>query len=522
MSETRPPAPGVRRHLSGAAILFVARIAAMAFGLLQAVLLASKFGTSASADAFFVAYAVCFLFVAPTEGGLMIAFVPAFVHTTEAEGEESAWRVAAGLCRIGLIGATSVALLLAVSSPWLAPLLAPGFDEATVTLVALFIRVLSPIVVLVFVAAFLATMDYVSGHYSLPALAMTAHAMAGPASLLLFADRFGIIALAWGLVAGALVRCVILGLGSPQSTRLLGPAVPLRHPALRQIGRTIAARVVTTWFIELNMTVDRMFASFLGPGYVSCLAYASRAVMAIVNAVVMPMGRALMPPLSRLAARRQHERLRSLLENGVIAVGFVVVPMVVFVASFRVEILTVLFRRGAFDAASVEATAYALLFYSLGIIPFLMTPALNGTFFALGESGVPLRIGMVCVLANVVLDAVLILGLGHGGIALATSLVGAIRASLLWIYLQRQVGALRSRPVVGSLLASAAAAAFALWTALLLVSLGGPEWSHPYRRLAACAVAGGTGYVLLQWVLNPQVVRLTSSILRRRERASGL
>ena len=515
-------AVAVRGLVSGAFILFAARLAAMGLGLLQAVLLAAKFGTSASADAFFVGYAVCFLFVSPTETGLMMAFVPAFVHTAEVEGDEAAWSVAAGLCRIGLAGMTCVALLLAAASPWLAPLVAPGFDAATVSLVAQFIRILAPIMVLVFVASFLSTTDYVAGRYLMPGIAMTVNAMAGPVSLVFFADRFGVVSLAWGLVAGGVLRCVMLFVGSPQSRRLFGPAVPLGHPALRQIGRTIAARVLTSWFIDLNMMVDRMFASFLGPGYVSCLAYASRAVMVIVNAVVMPMGRVMMPALSRLAAQRQYDRLRTLLERVVIGIGFLVVPVVAFIASFRVELLTVLFRHGAFDASSVDATAYALFFYSLGIVPFLLAPALNGTFFALGESTIPLKIGMVCVLANVVLDAALILRLGHGGIALSSSIVGAIRAFLLWLYLRRRIGALRSPPVLGSLLVSAAAATLAFWAAHLLISLGGPEWSQPLWRLASYAVVGGAGYLFLQGVFNRPVVKLIPWLLGRRPPASGL
>ena len=521
MDETPPRVPGARGLVSGAFILFAARLAAMGLGLLQAVLLATKFGTSASADAFFVGYAVCFLFVSPTETGLMMAFVPAFVQTAETEGEDTAWRVAAGLCRTGLVGLSFVALVLAVTSPLLAPLVAPGFDAATVSLVAQLIRILAPIMVLGFVASLLSTTDYVSGRYLMPGTAMTVNAMAGPVSLVFFADRFGVISLAWGLVAGAVLRCVMLFVGSPQSRRLLGPAVPFRHPVLRQIGRTISARVLTSWFIDLNMMVDRMFASFLGPGYVSCLAYATRAVMAIVNAVVMPMGRVMMPTLSRLAAQHQHDRLRTLLERVVIGVGFLVVPVVGFIASFRVELLTMLFRHGAFDASSVDATAYALFFYSLGIVPFLLTPALNGTFFALGESATPLKIGLACVLANVMLDAALILVLGHGGIALASSIVGAIRASLLWLYLRRRIGAMRSAPVLGSLLVSFAAAALAFWAAHILIALGGPEWSQPHWRLASYAVVGGAGYLLLQGAFNRPVVALIPWLLGRRPSASG-
>jgi putative peptidoglycan lipid II flippase len=376
-------------------------------------------------------------------------------------------------------------------------------------------------VVLVFVASLVSTTDYISGRYVMPGLAMAVNAMAGPLSLVCFADRYGLISLAWGLVAGGVVRCAMLFAASPESRRLLGPAVPLGHPVLRQIGRTIAARVVTSWFVELNMMVDRVFASLLGPGYVSCLAYAARAVMAIVNAVMMPTGRVMMPALSRLAAQRQYERLRTLLGKAMIVIGFAILPVVGYVAFFRVELLTVVFRHGAFDASAVSATAYALLFYSFGIVPFLLTPALNGTFFALGESAIPLKIGMVCVLANAALDAVLILWLGHGGIALSSSLVGAIRALLLWLYLRRRIGAIQARPVIGSLLVSAAAAGLAFWSASLLIQLVSPEATAPHWRLVSHAFVGGATYLVLQVVFNRPVVRLIPWLLGHRPTTVG-
>jgi len=297
--------------------------------------------------------------------------------------------------------------------------------------------------------------------------------------------------------------------------------VRIRDPAVRQLGKMITARILTSWFLQLNFMVDRAFASLLGPGAISALDYASRAVMTVVRLFMMPMGRVLLPVLSRLAAKSRYRRIRGTLEKLVIMIAFLLVPMVAFMGVFRRELLGFVFQRGAFDATAVEATADALLFYSLGIVPFLVTPLLTGAFFALRDSAVPLKVGLVCVFANALLDAVLVVALGHGGIALATSLVGAIRALLLWSFLRRHIGALRSRAVLGSLVVSASAAAAAFWTAQTLVSLWGADGLRPLWRLAGYAVIGGAGYLLLQGIFNRPVVRLIPQILRRRAQAGG-
>lgn len=511
-------APGRRSEarslISGVAVLFVARLMTAALALFQTMLLATKFGASTSTDAYFIASAICLMFIGPIETALNVAFVPAFVHSAETEGDVAAWRIAAGLFRIGLFVAGGIAFLIVGVAPWLSPFLAPGFDDATTFQVARLIQVMAPTILLAYAAAFLANLDLIEGRYLLPASGMVVGAITAPLALFLFADRYGVLSLAWGTVAGAIVRCLLV-IRFNQARRLLGPSASFREPALRDLGRTVVSRLLTSGLLELNLIVDRLFASLLGPGFVSALAYASRAVMAVVRVFMAPLGRMLLPSLTRLAAREDYERMRGVLEKLVIGLAFLMVPLVAFMIAFRTELLGILFQRGAFDGTAVDTTAEALLFYTLGIIPFLMTSLLAGAFFALRDSATPLRIGIVCVVANAGLDALLMLWLGHGGIALATSLVSAIRAGLLWIYLRRRVGSLRSRFVLGSLLVSSSAAALAFWGARVLVSSTDPAWLEPLSRLAACAVIGGVGYLLLQALFNRPIVRLIPAVLGR-------
>ena len=106
-------------------------------------------------------------------------------------------------------------------------------------------------------------------------------------------------------------------------------------------------------------------------------------------------------------------------------------------------------------------------------------------------------------------------GLGHGGIALATSLVAAVRAALLWIYLRRRIGALQSRSVLEVVAGLGGRGDGRLLGARLLVSLAGPEWSEPVWRLVAYAVVGGVGYLVLQHLFNRPVARLIPAVLGR-------
>jgi putative peptidoglycan lipid II flippase len=376
------------------------------------------------------------------------------------------------------------------------------------------IRITAPIIFVIYAASFLASIEFIEGRSALPSLAMIVSGVGGPLGLIWFADRLGVAALAWGALASAVARLLLLM--RPRHLRhLLGPGVSVRDPIMRRMAGMMLSRLTTSLFLEMNLLVDRIFASFLGPGYISALTYASRGVVVIVRIFMMPMGRMLLPWMSRLAARQQYERMRALVEKLVIATTSLLVPLVAFIVAFRTELLGIVFGRGAFDRGSVEATSVALLYFALGIIPFLVAPMLSAVFFSLQDSATPLRTGLVCVAANAALDGILVVWMGHGGIALSTSLTGLLRAYLLWVYLRRRLGSLQSRAVLGSLVVSGATAVVAFWSARLLMFLAGPGWVKPVWQLAAYALIGGAGYLVLQNIFNRPVARLIPAVLGR-------
>ena len=514
MDELPVRGPGARALVSGTALLFAARLLTAGLALVQTMLLASIFGTSASTDAYFVASAVSLMFAGPIETVLNMAFQPVYVHAVESEGQAAAWRIAAGLFRVGLFLTGLLSVVIIALSPWVSVLVAPGFDAVATAQAAQIIRVTAPIIFFIYAASFLASLEFIEGRSFLPSAGMVVSSVTGPLALFWFGRQYGVVALAWGALVGSMLRCALL-MRPPHVRRLLGPGIAVRDPLMRRIGGMMASRLATSLFLEVNLLVDRIFASLLGPGFISALAYASRAVITVVRIFMMPMGRMLLPWLSRLAAREQYERMRALVEKLVIATAFVLVPLVAFIVSFRVEILGMVFGRGAFDQAAVNATSVALLYFSLGIIPFLVAPLLSAVFFSLKDSATPLRTGLICVVANAVLDAVLMVPMGHGGIALSTSLTGAVRAAMLWFYLRRRIGALQSRSVLGSLLVSGATAGVAFWGARLIVSAAGPGWAEPVWQLATYALVGGVCYLVLQQLFNRPVARLIPAVLGR-------
>jgi len=139
-----------------------------------------------------------------------------------------------------------------------------------------------------------------------------------------------------------------------------------------------------------------------------------------------------------------------------------------------VPIVRALFERGQFTATSTTMTSEALIFYAFGLAAFAAAEILVRTFYATRDTRTPVLVGGVAVVANVALGWALIkLGAGLDGLAIAFSIANTIEATLLLMLLGRRLGGIGGefwRAAGGMLLASLCCGA--LLFALRLASAG--------------------------------------------------
>src|SRR5690606_9527445 len=101
-------------------------------------------------------------------------------------------------------------------------------------------------------------------------------------------------------------------------------------------------------------------------------------------------------------------------------------------------LLATIFHGGEFDAEDVRLTAASLMAFAPGLIGFVGVKVLAPAYFARQDTRTPVRIGVLSVLLNLVLNVVLVYLLirtgwapVHAGLALATSLSGLCNAGML-------------------------------------------------------------------------------------------
>ena len=93
--------------------------------------------------------------------------------------------------------------------------------------------------------------------------------------------------------------------------------------------------------------------------------------------------------------------------------------------------IATLFQSDVFDGHDVAMAQRSLMAYSLGLQAFILIKVLAPGFYARQDTRTPVRIGVIAMLVNMVLNVIFIFPLQHAGLALATSLSAYLNAYLL-------------------------------------------------------------------------------------------
>jgi len=433
-----------RKIARNAGVVASATLISRVLGFLRDVIVAFALGAGLLADAFFVAFRIPNLLRRLFgEGSLTMAFIPVFSRVREEEGEEAARAMARSAMiwlAVILCGITLVAEQ--VASP-ITMAIAPGFLDnpeqfaVTVDLV----RICFPYVIFICGVALCMGILNASDRFLAPAMAPTILnvALIGSALFGYYAGWNVAYCMAYGVLIGGFFQFLI------QQPALWKTGFCWRGPwswankGVARMGLLMLPTVFGAAVYQLNILLGTLLASFLPVGSVSYLYYADRLVQFPLGVFGIAVSTAALPSLAKLAAKREMEEFGSALSTALGLTLFIALPAAAGLLALAEPVIGLLFQRGAFSADAVSATARALVAYSVGLPFIALSRPLVASFYALEDTRTPVRIAVVCLVANIGLGAWLMFPLKHVGLALAVSLSSFLNFALLFSLLCKRL-----------------------------------------------------------------------------------
>lgn len=493
-----------KKIIQAATIVTAITLIVKGLGFAEKLLLAYFFGTGIEVDAYLVAFTFPFSAFIVLRGVVEPAFLPTFLRTWRTSGRDG-WRlfsIVGMLLLILLVLATGTGILLA--DP-LVSLSAPGFAGTQHALAVRLTRLLMPSLLFLGLSTLTTVVLHAQKRFTLPALGMTSF-RAGPPLLLLVLG--GVQGLALGVILGALGKLLLEGLGLGRHLKQLRPSLALAFEPVQTVGR-LAAPLLAALSLSLLVgpVVENAFASNVGVGGVSALAFARKIAETLTTILPYTLGLVLLPFSAEMAANEDTEALARTLSSAVRGLTLLFLPVTIGLMVLSEPFVRLLFERGAFDAASTQLTAGVLLFYALALLPFALEVVVIRFFFARQDTLTPVVADVVTFVLNVALIPPLMAAFGLGGIALAAALAKALKVLVLLALFGRRVPVFRLGPLVpfvGQMALAALAAAVALLAVLVTGRplVAGQSLIALIAYLIGGAVLGSGAFFLTAYLLG--------------------
>lgn len=435
-----PPKRGglLRSGLVVSAMTMISRV----LGLARDIVFAHLIGAQSGADAFFVAFKIPnFLRRLFAEGAFAQAFVPVLSEYREKGSQEAVQQLINRVC--GCLGFTLLllTLLVVIGAPVVTTVFAPGFwnDPDKFDLAQQMLRITFPYLLLISLTGFAGAILNSYDRFAVPAFTPVLLNVCLIGAAIVISPYFDppALALAWGVLVAGVVQLVFQVPFLWRMGLLPKPTVDFKDEGVKRVLLLMAPAIFGVSVSQINLLLDTVLASFLPTGSIAWLYYSDRLVELPLGTIAIAIGTVILPSLSRqhvVADKNQFSATMDWALRWILLIGL---PSAAALCVLAQPILSTLFEYGKTASRDIAMSSLSLQAYSLGLLAFMLIKVLAPGYFSRQDMKTPVRIGIIAMLANMVLNILFVVPfhflwqIGHVGLALATSCSAFLNAFLL-------------------------------------------------------------------------------------------
>jgi putative peptidoglycan lipid II flippase len=329
-------------------------------------------------------------------------------------------------------------------------------------------------------------------------------------------------AVASAVTIGGVLQLVLLIVACKRAGIVLKIRKPALTPGVRQFVRVVLPATLGAGVYQVSVFIDTFFLTRIGTGAVSWFNYADRLNQLPLGVIGAAIGTAILPQVSRHVDIGEADKAAHVQGQAAELAMLLCLPAALALAVSALPLVSAIFEAGRFDASDAQQTALTLSIIALGLPAYVLVKVLTPGFYARRDTATPVKIALIVLIVNVILNFLLIwgLGLGIGGLAAAVALSSWLNCAMLYILLHRR-GHFRIQGWLVSRLARQFIAAAAMVVALFAIRTALHGWfvgSFAERLAGVVAIVGGgmAVYFPLVWVLGGTDREAFKALLRRR------
>jgi putative peptidoglycan lipid II flippase len=323
---------------------------------------------------------------------------------------------------------------------------APGFlnDASKSNLASELLKITFPYIFFISLTAFAGGILNTYKHFAIPAFTPVLLNISLIACAIWLAPLMEtpIKALAWAVLIAGFVQLLFQAPFLLKIKKFPRPSLKSDQDGVRRILKLMLPILFAVSIVQINLLIDTLIASFLTTGSISWLYFSDRLVEFPLGVFGIALATAVLPNLSEKHAQGSSEKFSDTLDWSMRCIFLIALPATIGLAMLAAPLLITLFNYKEFSILDVLMTSYSLKAYAIGLPAFVLIKVLSAGFFSRQDTKTPVKIGLIAVVANIVLNILLVwlfnyINLAHVGLALATSLSAYLQAFLLFRKLKK-------------------------------------------------------------------------------------
>jgi putative peptidoglycan lipid II flippase len=241
-----------------------------------------------------------------------------------------------------------------------------------------------------------------------------------------------VMGLAWGVLLAGIIQLVYQIPYLRQINMMPRFKLGFDDPGVKRILNLMIPAMFGVSVSQINLLLDTVLASFLITGSVSWLYTAERLTELPLGLIGIAVATVILPSLSVKYAEKAHEEFTDMLDWALRVIVLVGVPASLAMMVLSQPLIAALFHHGRFTAVDVAKSAAALQALSGGILAFMLIKVFAPGYYSRQDTRTPVKIGIICMIANMAFNLMLVWHWKHVGLAAASTMSAFLNAGLLY------------------------------------------------------------------------------------------
>jgi putative peptidoglycan lipid II flippase len=488
-------------------------------GLARDAVFSNQFGTGGLIDAYFAAFRIPdFIFNLLFLGTVSVAFIPVFSGYL-AKDKQGAYRLASGIINASVLVMAGMSLIALLFIDPLVHAIAPGFSGEAFELTKDFTKVLLFSPLLLSLSAILSSLLHSYKKFTIVAAVPVVYNLSIMFGALVLYPAMGPTGLPLGVVLGAFLHLL---LQLPQVFRMgfrYSFSLNIKDPGFVQFWKLYWPRIFSLGTGNVTLLIATIFGSFLASGSLAVFYYANNLQAVFLSVFAISASIAVFPTLSEFYNQNKLEEFKDTLAKTIIQILYFIVPLSVVMLILRAQIVRLVLGIGegtSFTFADTRIVSLTLGLFVVSLFAQALIPLFSRAFYARHNTIIPVVIGFITIIINIVATYFFIQWFGVPGMAIAFSLTSIIHLILLIVELHKTMGHIRDQYlIINSLKIVIASAVAAVGSYLSLYAIAPLVNMQTYIGVFTQAVGAGiVGLAIYMGVTWMQQLDETKNIVK--------